>query len=170
MPDLTKKVWWNYLNRDLQELLLTSLDLYRVSHSFLNYHDYSFVVFPASKAYEGFLKLFFRDMGFITEEEYLGTRFRIGKALNPSLEERLRGSEWVYGKLIKYCQGEKLPRQLWDTWRDCRNQIFHWFPNEFRALTREEARDKVFQIIDALDLVFSECDVPVYKHEKGTNN
>ena len=93
------------------------------------FDDYSFVVFPAAKAYEGFLKKLFLDMGFITQEDYFGKHFRIGKALNPSLEKDLR-REGVYDKIIKYCQGHELADNLWNTWKMSRNLIFHWFPNE----------------------------------------
>lgn len=157
--DLTDKPWWNYLEEDLKELLLQSWDLYRVSADLEKYHDYSFALFPASKAYEGFLKKLFLDMGFITEKDYLGTRFRIGKALNPTLDPKFRGDDWVYGKLKKYCGGEELPNSLWDTWRECRNLVFHWFPEEKRALTRAEAHDKIRQVIHAIDLVFKECNI-----------
>ena len=52
IPVLTKKVWWSYLEEDLQELLeqafLLSQKVEEWEHQF---HDYAFVVFPASKAY-----------------------------------------------------------------------------------------------------------------------
>jgi hypothetical protein len=43
-----------------------------------NSHDYAFVVFPAAKAYEGFLKKVLFDLKLITKQQYLGDRFRIG--------------------------------------------------------------------------------------------
>ena len=158
--DLTSKVWWGYLEQDLQELMLQGFDLLRVSSSLSHYHDYSFIVFPVSKAYEGFLKKFFFDMKFITQEDYDGTRFRIGKALNPSLEKGERNDQWVYGKLEKYCNGEDLPNLLWDTWKNCRNQVFHWFPRHARALTLSEAEACLNQVVLAIDSVFHECKVP----------
>lgn len=165
--DLEQKPWWDYLEEDLQELLNESLDLYRVSSSLDSYHDYSFVLFPASKAYEGFLKKVFFDMGFISEQDYLGTRFRIGKALNPSLEDAAKGDQWVYGKLEKYCGGKNLPDALWTTWKECRNLVFHWFPKEQRAIDRHEAHEKIRQIIHSIDLVFKECKINNATYEKS---
>ena len=53
-----------------------------------NLHDYSFVVFPMAKAYEGFLKKLFFDLGLINKRQYQGDRFRVGKSLNPNLPTR----------------------------------------------------------------------------------
>lgn len=157
--DLTKRPWWEYVGRDLQELMLQSFDLLRVSNTLDSYHDYSFIVFPMSKAYEGFLKKLFMDMQFIDEAEYEGTRFRIGKALNPSLDPKARDEQWVYGKLAKYCGGEELPTQLWDAWRECRNLVFHWFPKDSRDINRDEAAEKLNQVVMAIDAVFRECKI-----------
>lgn len=123
------------------------------------FHDYSFVVFPAAKAYEGFLKKLFFDLGFITEEDYSGKRFRIGKALNPTLPKEIRNDHWVYKKIVIYCGGAELADKLWDTWRLSRNLVFHWFPNEKNALTLSEAQNRLNQIIDAIDSAFKECKI-----------
>ena len=64
---LENKVWWRYIEEDLQELLVASEFLTNVVRSWgadlpsgsKVFHDYSFIVFPAPKAYEGFLKKFF---------------------------------------------------------------------------------------------------------------
>lgn len=159
MVDLTKRIWWEYVGPDLQELMLQSYDLLRVSTTLDSYHDYSFIVFPMSKAYEGFLKKIFLDMNFIDMAEYEGTRFRIGKALNPSLDPKARDEQWVYGKLAKYCGGEALPDELWAAWRECRNLLFHWFPKESRDIGRVEAGDKLDQVVKAIDAVFRECKI-----------
>lgn len=158
--ELPAKPWWDYIDSDLQELLLQAFDLLRVARSLEHYHDYSFVVFPASKAYEGFLKKIFLDMGFISKEDYQGTRFRIGKALNPSLEKSARKGQWVYEKLEHYCNGRALPDLLWETWKECRNLVFHWFPGEAKAISLAEANMKLEKVVTAIDSVFKECKVP----------
>ncbi len=127
------------------------------------FHDYSFIVFPAAKAYEGFLKNLFLDMGFIAKEDYYGRHFRIGKALNPDLEEKYKGEEWVYGKLASYCKGEALPDKLWKTWRESRNLVFHWFPDVKNTASHAEAVEKVLMVVSAIDDVFSECRVKLGK-------
>jgi hypothetical protein len=157
--ELVQKSWWGFLDPDVQELLEESvLLLTRVARWKEHFHDYAFVVFPAAKAFEGFLKKFFFDLGFITEEEFSGKLFRIGRALNPSLEKQLRERESVYDKLVEFCNGHELPDTLWEAWKNGRNLTFHWFPNEKNAITFEEARINFLMIIDAIDKAFVSCD------------
>jgi hypothetical protein len=164
--DLSKKVWWGYIPDDLKELLLQALLLVKTAEEWeieslerYRFHDYSFIVFPAAKAYEGFLKKMFLDLGFITAEEYGGKRFRVGKALNPALEVEYRERESVYDKIIKHCGGNELAENLWMTWKECRNLLFHWFPNEKNAITLTEAREKVNLVITTIDFAFRDCKV-----------
>jgi hypothetical protein len=165
--DLEKKVWWNYIEEDLQELLVASEFLSNVVKSWGGdmpsgskvFHDYSFVVFPIAKAYEGFLKKVFLDMGFITEEDYRGKYFRIGKALNPYLEKKYRSGESVYDKLVKFCGGKDLADTLWEAWINGRNLIFHWFPEEKKAITFLDSQNKIKMIIRAMDMAFKGCNI-----------
>lgn len=158
------------MEHDLKELLKqSSLMLEKVENWDEKFHDYAFIVFPAAKAYEGFLKQLFLDLGFITQKEFLGKRIRIGKALNPSLYrqemkkhkryKKLRVRYSVYDKLVKYCNGDKLAIELWDTWKKCRNLLFHWFPNERNAIDLDEAGERVERIIGAMNLAFKECKI-----------
>lgn len=165
--NLEKKLWWHYIEEDLQELLVASEFLANVVRSWGGdlpsgskvFHDYSFIVFPAAKAYEGFLKKVFLDMGFITNEDYHGKRFRIGKALNPFLEKKFRESDSVYDKIVSHCGGKELADTLWEAWTNGRNVVFHWFPDEKKASSFEEAENKIKQIIDAMDKAFEGCKV-----------
>ena len=120
------------------------------------FSDYSFIVFPASKAYEGFLKKLFLDLGFISEQDYYGKRFRIGRALNPELTGKLRKTS-VYTKLIGYCNGEDVPSALWSTWKAARNTLFHWFPDDRNIIDYEEAGECLKMVFGAIDLVYGEC-------------
>ena len=158
--NLRTKTWWSYLEEDLRELLTESFILSIEAESWeYKFHDYSFVVFPAAKAYEGFLKKMFFDLEFIVSEDYYGSRFRIGRALNPSVE-RKHGEENIYDKITKHCiGGRELADKLWITWKDARNTIFHWFPDEKRAITLVEAKVKLDEIIDAIDDAYKECKI-----------
>lgn len=166
MDALNQKIWWSYLGEDLQKLLETSVFLITTVKSWgadlpggeEEFDDYAFVVFPAAKAYEGFLKKMFLDLKFITEIDYFGKHFRIGKSLNPSLPKEIRKDE-VYSKIVKYCGGESLANNLWETWRVCRNLTFHWFPNEKNAVTLAEAIERINMIIYAIDQSFEECKI-----------
>jgi hypothetical protein len=163
---IEQKQWWNYLGEDLQKLLKTSEFIFKQVKGWgadlpggrEEFDDFSFVVFPAAKAYEGFLKKLFLDLKFITEEDYYGKHFRIGKALNPSLPKELR-HEGVYDKITHYCQGRDLADKLWDTWRLSRNLTFHWFPNEKNAISLSEAGERIDMIVKAIDASFKECKV-----------
>ena len=160
--DLEKRIWWDYLHQDLKELLMQSQLLIDSVEDWKDekieeFHDYAFVVFPAAKAYEGFLKTLFKDLRFISSEDYYGKRFRIGKALNPSLEKRFREKEGVYDRIVSHCGGKSLADNLWKTWKECRNILFHWFPNERNAIDSAEAQVKVNLIMDTMDLAFEGC-------------
>ncbi len=155
---LEQRPWWDYVERDLKELFHESeMLLEHVGSWKQKFHDYSFVVFPAAKAYEGFLKRLFLDLGFISEEDYYGKRFRIGRALNPALEPRFRLNESVYDRLSRFCHGEELPKQLWNTWKKGRNMPFHWFPDERNAISFAESKRIVYEIFDTMDMAFEGC-------------
>jgi len=157
--NLSAKPWWGYIEEDLKELLSEAFLLYEtVSLWEEKFHDYAFVVFPAAKAYEGFLKKLFLDLGFISENDFYGKRFRVGKALNPALDVNLR-PESIYDKLVDFCGGNALADKLWETWKLSRNLVFHWFPKEKNALTLPEAKVRLEMIIDSLDAAFKECKI-----------
>ena len=169
MDDLLKKDWWGYLEKDLQGLLKESILLKEIfgtqEKTKFEFNDYSFLVFPAAKAYEGFLKKLFLDLGFITEEDYYGKRFRIGKALNPALEERY-WDESVYRKMVAFKGNNFLAEKLWETWRLGRNLVFHWFPDEKKVLSYEEAVKRIEMILEAIDITYGECKMKECKIKK----
>lgn len=156
---LKEKSWWNYVEKDIRGLLIEAYTLKDFASNFdEKFHDYAFVIFPAAKAYEGFLKKVFLDLGFISEEEYFGRRFRVGKALNPQLDKCIR-HESVYDKLVDYCNDSRVADQLWKTWKQSRNLVFHWFPKEKNAINLKEAGERLEMIISAMDAVFKECKI-----------
>ena len=158
--DLKKKIWYEYVDHDVIELLHESIHLLKsVARWDEKFHDYSFVVFPAAKAYEGFLKKLFFDLGFISKQEYYYKYYRIGKALNPELEKRFRQKESVYDKLVMYCGGAELADSLWATWKECRNTTFHWFPDEKTIISFDESKDSLLRIINSMDLAFRQCKI-----------
>ncbi len=114
-----------------------------------SFSDYSFLVAPLAKAYEGFLKTFFLKSGYIDEHEFYGDHFRVGKVLNPSLKKQ-RFS--VYKKLSKE-KGERTADFAWKTWKEGRNLVFHYFPHNLKRLSLEEAKERIDQIIEAINLL-----------------
>jgi hypothetical protein len=109
--------------------------------------DYSYLVFPYSKMFEGFLKQLFLDLGIIEEGMYYSDRFRIGKALSPNFSH-YAGS--VYGQMEKR-YGKPLATRLWHMWKEGRNLVFHYFPHNYRALTRSQALDLIGQLIQTME-------------------
>lgn len=110
--------------------------------------DFSFLVAPIAKAYEGFLKDFFLKIGIINDNDYESNRFRVGKTLNPSLRYKHFS---VYQRLSEYHEkGEELAETLWDAWKFGRNEIFHYFPNNYKNLSKNEAEDRIGLVLRAI--------------------
>lgn len=137
------------LYSDGEKLLATTSDS--------TYSDYSFLVFPFAKVYEGFLKKLFLALGAINETQYRSDHWRVGKALNPNLEKELRGEESVYDRIQNLCNDSTLPDVLWNAWKNGRNRIFHYFPGQNQALTLDEAKNTVNLINCAMEKALTSC-------------
>ncbi len=147
--------WYTYLTDWQRQLVETSSKLIEQQETNKDYFiDYSFVVFPMAKAYEGFLKKFFLDLKLISNETYEGRRFRIGRALNPDVSQNQRDKYWIYDDISRYCS-EKVARQLWDAWLHCRNRVFHFFPKDQGVISLAEAKNKVQEINQAMRIAIS---------------
>lgn len=150
MIEIRDESWFTQIPTRPKELLLLAIELYDREVSVQSaLYDYSFIVFPASKAYEGFLKHFFFSQGLISKKTYEGKRFRIGRALNPDIHPNGQDEYWLYDDLSKKC-GREVAFEMWDTWLICRNQVFHFFPLKKATLTLAEANtrlEKIFSII-----------------------
>ncbi|KKU87379.1 hypothetical protein A3A64_00555 [Candidatus Gottesmanbacteria bacterium RIFCSPLOWO2_01_FULL_48_11] len=142
---------WQYLKSEMRQLAEDGQVLIedRKLHPDVQLSDYSYLVFPFSKLYEGFLKYLFRDLGIIEERDFRSDHFRIGKVLSPNLAQRLGGhSAW---RQIEKRFGRELADRLWHTWKEGRNLLFHFFPHNYRALTQKEAEALVSSIIHTMD-------------------
>lgn len=118
------------------------------SHPELKPSDYSYLVFPFAKMYEGFLKQLFLDLEIIGKREYNSDHFRIGKTLSPNLVHKLHNSAF---RQVSERYGHELALQLWQTWKEGRNLVFHYFPHNLRSLNREEAIRLINQIIETME-------------------
>jgi len=119
--------------------------------------DYSYLVFPYAKLYEGFLKQLFLDLSIIEEHEYQGEHYRIGRALSPNLKRRL-GKNSAYAHIEKRF-GKGLATRLWHTWKEGRNLVFHYFPQNYGALSLSRAKELVANLVDTMDAAVSETAV-----------
>jgi len=132
-----------YLSADMNallgdgEFLIEDSARHAAAGTLAGRQDFSYVVFPFAKLYEGFLKKLFLDSHIITELDYHSDHFRIGKILSPNLARRLGGRSAYQQISDRY--GNELAARLWHTWKEGRNLVFHYFPHNFRRLTRAQA-------------------------------
>jgi hypothetical protein len=142
---------WQYLSPDQQQLASDGALLIadRESHPDERLSDYSYLVFPFAKVYEGFLKQLFRDIGAISEREYQSDHFRIGKALSPNLV-RLLGAKSAYAWITRRYSAE-LAMSLWTMWKQGRNLVFHYFPRNIQRLSYGESVKIVTRIINTME-------------------
>lgn len=113
-------------------------------------HDFSFIVFPLAKAYEGFLRDYFFQAGLISKRDYEGKYFRIGRSFNPDLPNRLRDEDWIYDDVARLCS-EETARDLWKAWIEGRNHLFHYYSHDRYCLTYEEAVERVWMLVDVME-------------------
>lgn len=154
------KIWFNKLNFTQQSLIKQSFYLLNWAKNHKEkLYDYSFIVMPAAKAYEGFLKQLFFDLKLISRQQLEEDYFRVGKALNPELEhvKRLR-KQCLYDEISEKCN-EKTAELLWQAWKKCRNRLFHYFVKEQQVFTLEEAEERLNQIVKAIKIAFEKCGI-----------
>jgi len=153
-PKDTYKEFWKYLPQMQKDLILEGQHLMNniIKNNAYHFKDYSFLIFPYAKSYEGFLKKIFYDIRFISHLDYISDHLRIGKLMSPNLIGRLRDKS-LYKK-VRDGAGEDLARKIWLTWKIGRNQVFHYFPHNKKAVTFEEAEDIVNMIIQTMEEAF----------------
>lgn len=155
---MTNEPWWDFLELPQKELIRQSfylLDWAKKNQDKL--HDYSFLVMPAAKAFEGYLKKLLYTLQLISEEDYNKDRFRLGKALNPELERRLP-EECLYNEIARICQ-PKLAEELWQTWKKGRNRLLHYFPGTQHIFSLSECEKRLNLIIQTIGNSFADCKI-----------
>lgn len=120
--------------------------------------DYSFVVFPLAKVYEGFLKKLFLAIGAITESQYNNDRWRVGRALNLELEKEFRHVESVYDRIVAHA-GVEIADEMWRVWKRGRNQVFHFWPGRSEPLSLEKAKEIGREIETVMEKSLEECKI-----------
>ncbi len=143
--------FWQYLSPNQQNLILEGQYLMNeiIKTNAYQFKDYSFLVFPFAKAYEGFLKKLFMDVKFISHLDYISDHLRLGKLMSPMLIEKL-GERSLYKK-IQDKTNAQLAEKIWETWKIGRNQIFHYFPHNIKAISFDEAEKVINQIIVTME-------------------
>lgn len=147
--------FWSYLSqgqRDLLEEGLYLMDDVIKDHAY-QFKDYSFLVFPFAKAYEGFLKQIFRDKKLISRLDYISDHLRLGKLMSPNLVGKL-GPDSLYIK-IQNRYSQSLADRIWNVWKNGRNQIFHYFPHNLKAISFNEAREICMEVLRTMNEVYN---------------
>lgn len=145
-------ITWEYLSEEIQGLIVDGeLLLDHAKDHMESISDYSYLVFPFSKAYEGFLKRLFLDLDLMREDEYYSDEIRIGRVLNPNY---MKEKENVFYRL---CGSKEVAKVLWDVWKRGRNQVFHYFPHNFRRLGYDEALGLIKDIVFAMNRAIMAC-------------
>lgn len=160
MKQILEEDWYTVLNDDLKSLIRLSVELYEREET-MGYilPDYCYLVFPMAKAYEGFLKQYFRSLGLLSEKAYESKRFRVGRAMNPDIHVRHRDEYWMFDDVTQMC-GREVAMEIWQTWLECRNQLFHYFPGKHTSCDLKQAKMYLTRLTDTMKQVF-ECKVRV---------
>lgn len=142
--------FWQYLPKEQQDLLLEGdyLSGEVIQRQQYKFKDYSFLVFPYAKAYEGYLKHLFKDLGFISHLDYISDHLRLGKLMSPNLEDRL-GDRSLYRKVYT-ASTRDLAERIWNSWKIGRNQVFHYFPHNLKALSFEDAQKLINDLVQTM--------------------
>lgn len=152
--DYQQENWYLAMTEEEKTLAKTTMALlaeFDPQQSTIRLDDYSFAIFPISKAYEGFLKSFLLKENLIDYETYISKKWRLGRAMNPDISQSQQDELWFYDDLVRR-KGEAVARQTWNTWLVGRNHIFHFFPEAGHDLflTYDQAVEKVTLIIDTI--------------------
>lgn len=156
LPKLSNSLeepWFTKLPKSEQDLLIVSVMLQKreLTHN-ENYPDYGFMIFSASKAYEGFVKRYLFEQKLISLETYEGKQFRIGRSLNPDIYPEQRDKWWLYDDVVTEC-GAELAQRIWRTWIECRNRVFHYRPHKNQQLTFSQATQKLDLVLETIRFI-----------------
>ncbi len=143
--------FWQYLSQPQKDLILEGQYLMNdiIKHNAYHFKDYSFLVFPFAKSYEGFLKQLFKDVKFISHLDYISDHLRLGKLMSPNLVDKL-GDRSLYLKM-KNTVTKEFADRVWAAWKMGRNQIFHYYPHNYKSISFEESERIVNQIIQTME-------------------
>lgn len=155
----TYREFWEYLPQDQKDLMMEGQYLMNniIKTNAYHFKDYSFLIFPYAKAYEGFLKKLCLDAGLISRLDYISDHFRLGKMMSPNLVEKL-GNDSLYKKISERANNS-LADKIWQTWKIGRNQVFHYFPHNLKSVTFEEAEQIINTIIQIMEEAYKELKV-----------
>jgi hypothetical protein len=158
--------FWHYLSQNQRDLILQGNYLMNdvIKEGKYSFTDYSFLVFPYAKAFEGYLKQLFYDIGFISRLDYISDHLRLGKLLSPNLMDKL-GDKSLYKKLT-HATTKEFTEAVWSTWRNGRNQVFHYFPHNIKAISLKDAEEITNNMLIIMGQMYAQLYEPYKKEQR----
>lgn len=139
---------YRFLEWPIQMLLKTGK---RLSIMFQKYqktsfiYDYSFLVMPFAKAFEGYMKQLLLTLKLVTHQQLRKDEPKIGTILQDK----------ELFKLLRHRNRDKgVPSLLYAQWNLCRNILFHYDFTSPSLLGKEEALKKIEDICEAIKLSY----------------
>lgn len=147
--------YWDYLSPHQRDLIREGSYIYQeiFSDGSYNFQDYSFVVFPFAKAFEGFIKQFLLDIHLINRQQYNSDHIRVGKLLSPETGHYMHNDS-IYNQLSNII-GKDAADTIWITWKYCRNQVFHYYPHNSKSLTLNEAKERIHLVLSTISTCYN---------------
>lgn len=144
----------NFVGEELLELYQDNLSIFKdYNKTEKNLHkmtDYSFLVLPIAKVYEGVLKRVLVKSNILQEEDLVeNPTINIGGYFNPV------GNQKIFDRLKDKARDKTVPHVIYSTYQECRNHIFHYDPYRDNRLKRiEDAEFYSRRILHAIDKVY----------------
>ena len=159
------KEFESFLGQDFEILNEIYEDYFKLRIALINskyqLSDYSCMVLPLAKAYEGVLKKILVSSGFITEADLQeNPNISINKYFNPV------GNNAIFKALKDQARDKAIPYIIYSTYQECRNLIFHYDPYrdnrlksigdaDFYQRRIDDAIKKAFETFHKLDITLA---------------
>ena len=139
-----------FIGKELLELYQDGCDLFTDSWKFKTMSDYSFMLLPIAKVYEGVLKEVLVRIGLTKSADWESNPgLSVSKYFNPV------GNEKIFETLQDKARDKTVPHVIYSTYQDCRNKIFHQDSfRDNRIKTVEEADFYRKRIEDAIEKAY----------------
>jgi hypothetical protein len=143
--------FWDKLTENQRDLIREGGYLYQeiFQDGKYSFSDYSFLVFPYAKCYEGYLKKLFLEKNYITQSEYQSNRLRLGRLITPD-SDSIHESNRIY-RLLENEHGKSIADMVWETWKHCRNDIFHYYPHNTKKVALYKAKEMIQLITKTME-------------------
>lgn len=151
-PTWKSKEFDHFIGDELLDLYVDNCNLFddyqidRGTSKLSNLSDYSHLVLPIAKTYEGVLKKILIKKKLLKEEDLINNpSINVGGYFNPV------GNKSIFNLL----RDKVIPHVIYATYQECRNQILHYDPyRDNRIKSIEDAKFYQRRILDAIDKAY----------------